>query len=46
MMDQFPGRFPQEEAAVMKTKKTFKPEELRYLQLLAKQYPTIQAAST
>ena len=30
----------------MKTKKTFKPEELRYLQLLAKQYPTIQAAST
>ena len=30
----------------MKTKKTFKPEELRYLQLLAKQYPTVQAAST
>jgi len=30
----------------MKSKKTFKPEELHYLQLLAKQYPTVQAAST
>ena len=30
----------------MKNKTTFKPEELRYLQLLAKQYPTVQAAST
>lgn len=30
----------------MKTKRTFKPEELRYLKLLAKQYPTVQAAST
>lgn len=30
----------------MKLKKTFKPEELHYLQLLAKQYPTVQAAST
>jgi len=30
----------------MKTKTTFKPEELHYLQLLAKQYPTVQAAST
>ena len=30
----------------MKPKKTFKPEELRYLSLLAKQYPTVQAAST
>ncbi|MEM5779925.1 MAG: fructose-bisphosphatase class III, partial [Lawsonibacter sp.] len=30
----------------MKTKKTFPPEELRYLHLLAKQYPTVQAAST
>ena len=30
----------------MKTKRTFKPEELRYLRLLAKQYPTVQAAST
>ena len=30
----------------MKTKQNFKPEELHYLQLLAKQYPTVQAAST
>ena len=30
----------------MKNKTTFKPEELRYLQLLAKQYPTVQAACT
>lgn len=30
----------------MKTKKTFKPDELRYLRLLARQYPTVQAAST
>ena len=30
----------------MKSKKTFQPEELRYLRLLAKQYPTVQAAST
>ena len=30
----------------MKSKTTFRPEELRYLQLLAKQYPTVQAAST
>ena len=30
----------------MDTKYTFSPERLRYLQLLAKQYPTIQAAST
>ena len=30
----------------MDTKSTFSPERLRYLQLLAKQYPTVQAAST
>ncbi len=30
----------------MKSKPTFAPEELHYLQLLAKQYPTVQAAST
>ena len=30
----------------MKSKQNFKPEELRYLKLLAKQYPTVQAAST
>ena len=30
----------------MNTKKTFLPEELHYLQLLSRQYPTIQAAST
>ena len=30
----------------MNSKKTFQPEQLRYLQLLAKQYPTVQAAST
>ena len=30
----------------MMPKKTFQPQELRYLQLLAKQYPTVQAAST
>ena len=30
----------------MKSKVTFTPEELHYLQLLAKQYPTVQAAST
>lgn len=30
----------------MKVKKNFSPEELHYLQLLARQYPTIQAAST
>ena len=30
----------------MKIKKTYTPEELHYLQLLAKQYPTVQAAST
>ena len=30
----------------MDTKITFSPERLRYLQLLAKQYPTVQAAST
>ena len=29
----------------MKEKRTFTPEELRYLRLLAKQYPTVQAAS-
>ena len=29
----------------MKSKTTFKPEELRYLRQLAKQYPTVQAAS-
>ena len=29
----------------MKAKVTFKPEELRYLRLLARQYPTVQAAS-
>ena len=29
----------------MKEKRTFTAEELRYLRLLAKQYPTIQAAS-
>ena len=30
----------------MKSERTFKPEELHYLRLLAKQYPTVQAAST
>ena len=30
----------------MDTKITFSPERLRYLQLLAQQYPTVQAAST
>ena len=30
----------------MKSKVMFTPEELRYLKLLAKQYPTVQAAST
>ena len=30
----------------MRSKITFQPEELHYLQLLAKQYPTVQAAST
>ena len=30
----------------MVNKKTFTPEQLRYLQLLSKQYPTVQAAST
>ena len=30
----------------MKTKVSFTPEELHYLRLLAKQYPTVQAAST
>ena len=30
----------------MKLKKTFSAEELRYLRLLARQYPTVQAAST
>ena len=30
----------------MKSKRPFAPEELRYLRLLAKQYPTVQAAST
>ena len=30
----------------MDSKITFSPERLRYLQLLAKQYPTVQAAST
>lgn len=30
----------------MNTKKTFLPEELHYLQLLSRQYPTIQSAST
>ena len=29
----------------MKEKRTFTPEQLRYLRLLAKQYPTVQAAS-
>ena len=29
----------------MKSKVTFKPEELRYLRLLAQQYPSVQAAS-
>ena len=28
-----------------KSKKTFRPDELHYLRLLAKQYPTVQAAS-
>ena len=32
--------------AVMRTKHTFTDEELRYLRLLAKQFPTIQDAST
>ena len=30
----------------MKTRTNFTPEELRYLKLLAEQYPTVQAAST
>ena len=30
----------------MKSRKNYKPEELHYLQLLAKQYPTVQAAGT
>ncbi len=30
----------------MKRKKTFSQEELRYLKLLARQYPTVQAASS
>ena len=30
----------------MKSKSTFGAEELRYLRLLARQYPTVQAAST
>jgi len=30
----------------MLIKRTFTPEQLRYLQLLSKQYPTVQAAST
>ena len=30
----------------MTSKKTFTPAELQYLKLLAKQYPTVQAAST
>ena len=30
----------------MKRKKTFSQEELRYLKLLAQQYPTVQAASS
>ena len=34
------------DAGPMKNKPNFKPEELRYLKLLAKQYPTVQAAST
>ena len=29
----------------MKEKRTFTPEQLRYLRLLATQYPTVQAAS-
>ena len=30
----------------MKSLKTYSPEELRYLKMLARQYPTVQAAST
>ena len=30
----------------MDLKSTFSPERLRYLQLLAHEYPTVQAAST
>lgn len=30
----------------MDTKRTFTPEQLHYLRLLAKQYPTVQAAGT
>ena len=30
----------------MLSKRTFTPEQLRYLQLLAKQYPTVQSAGT
>ena len=30
----------------MKSKVTFKPEELRYLRLLAQQYPTVQYGRT
>ena len=30
----------------MAVKQTFTPEQLRYLQLLSKQYPTVQAAGT
>ena len=29
----------------MPNKKTFQPEQLRYLRLLSKQYPTVQTAS-
>ena len=30
----------------MDSQRTFSPEELRYLRMLARQYPTVQAAST
>lgn len=30
----------------MKSRKNYKPEELHYLQLLSRQYPTVQAAGT
>ena len=39
-------RRPEKEALFLNTKSTFQPQELQYLQLLAKQYPTVQAAST
>ena len=39
-------RTPEKEALFLNAKSTFQPQELEYLRLLAKQYPTVQAAST